>query len=81
MRKLQRLLLLTKALCNLRWQRCCNRYLRWQRVLTKAPRAVASRAGGGRDTSEIDMLDHEQPKTVAFEVAFNDWWRSQPSSF
>ncbi|WP_260684800.1 hypothetical protein [Rhizobium laguerreae] len=27
------------------------------------------------------MLDHEQPKTVAFEVAFNDWWRSQPSSF
>ncbi|PDT21251.1 hypothetical protein [Rhizobium hidalgonense] len=27
------------------------------------------------------MHDHPQPKTVAFEVAFNDWWRSQPGSF
>ncbi|NEJ73765.1 hypothetical protein GR197_25030 [Rhizobium phaseoli] len=27
------------------------------------------------------MLDRLQPKAVAFDVAFNDWWRSQPGSF
>lgn len=27
------------------------------------------------------MFDRQQPKTVVFEVAFNDWWRSQPGSF
>ncbi|MBB3643855.1 hypothetical protein FHX14_000014 [Rhizobium sp. BK619] len=27
------------------------------------------------------MLDRPQPKTVTFEIAFNDWWRSQPGSF
>ncbi|PCK81222.1 hypothetical protein [Rhizobium sophoriradicis] len=27
------------------------------------------------------MLDRPQPKAVAFDVAFNDWWRSQPGSF
>lgn len=27
------------------------------------------------------MLDRPHPKTVTFEIAFNDWWRSQPGSF
>ncbi|PDT23893.1 hypothetical protein [Rhizobium hidalgonense] len=27
------------------------------------------------------MLDRLQPKAAAFDVAFNDWWRSQPGSF
>ncbi|ULR43637.1 hypothetical protein [Rhizobium sp. K102] len=27
------------------------------------------------------MLDRLQTKAVAFEIAFNDWWRSQPGSF
>ncbi|WP_064696042.1 hypothetical protein [Rhizobium aegyptiacum] len=27
------------------------------------------------------MLDRPQPKNITFDVAFNDWWRSQPGSF
>lgn len=27
------------------------------------------------------MLDRPQPKNVSFEVAFKDWWWTQPGSF